>query len=225
MADGELGAVFKGLAEDADQAAGNIAKSAARISDRAAEIEESNLSNTLRTEAQRADAFTNIAKDEHPRIGTSPGGQAGKIHEALDPPTEPATVNVWRDDRMPKTEFQGKVTALRRLSDDGKLYKATNPVDRDPNVTKDYRQNMIDRIYRQYNEQNPEFSNKLIDRVTRRMSPDHVHELQLGGPDTPENLKFLDRYTNEQIGMRQIWPQIKNLPDGTPIRIRVIDKK
>jgi len=56
-----------------------------------------------------------------------------------------------------ETEFQGKVTALRRLSDDGKLYKATNPVDRDPNITKDYRQNMIDRIYRQYNEQNPEF--------------------------------------------------------------------
>ena len=124
---------------------------------------------------------------------------------------------------MPKTEFAKKAAALQRLSDEGELYKASNPVDRDPNITKNYRQDMIDRIYRQYNEQNPEFSDKLIDRVTRRMSPDHVHELQLGGPDTPENLKFLDRYTNTQIGTRQIWPQIRNLPDGTPVRIEVIN--
>jgi hypothetical protein len=53
------------------------------------------------------------------------------------------------------------------------------------------------------------------------MDPDHVWELQIGGPDTAANLRMLDRFTNQEIGMRQIWPQIRSLPDGTPIRITI----
>lgn len=47
-------------------------------------------------------------------------------------------------------------------------------------------------------------------------------ELQLGGPDTVDNLKLLHGRTNTDIGS-QIWGQIQNLPDGTPIRIEVVD--
>jgi hypothetical protein len=52
------------------------------------------------------------------------------------------------------------------------------------------------------------------------MNPDHVWELQLGGPDDPSNLHILDAFTNQAIG-RQIWQQIRNLADYTPIRINI----
>ncbi|HEX4705603.1 MAG TPA: hypothetical protein VH352_26005 [Pseudonocardiaceae bacterium] len=192
----------------------------AKVTEQGAKTEEENLSRTLESEARTAESFTKIGGQ--PERTVKP---PSSITSRLDGAPEPVTVQIWREPKMPKTEFNGKANALKRLSDDGKLSKAKNPVNRDPNVTKQYRQDMIDRIYRQYHDQNPAFSDKLIDRVTRRMSPDHVHELQLGGPDTAANLHFLDRYTNEQIGLRQIWPQIKNLPDGTPIRIEVVNKK
>jgi hypothetical protein len=101
------------------------------------------------------------------------------------------------------------------------LYKAQNPVSRDPSITKAYRQDMIKRIWNQYGKTNPEFAKQLIDRVTKRMQPDHVWELQLGGPDTVENLRFLDKYTNWHIGTQQIRPQIKDLPTGTKIKIHI----
>lgn len=53
------------------------------------------------------------------------------------------------------------------------------------------------------------------------MQPDHVWELQLGGPDNVKNLKFLDSFTNWHIGVKQIRPQIKDLPTGTKIKINI----
>jgi hypothetical protein len=134
------------------------------------------------------------------------------------------TVTIERKSFMPRAEFRRKANALKQLSDEEKLYKATNPVQRDSSVTKEYRQEVIDRIWKQFHERNPEFADKLIERVTKRMQPDHVWELQLGGPDDKSNLRFLDSRTNEDIGIRQIRPQIARLPDGTPIRIEVIDE-
>jgi molybdopterin-guanine dinucleotide biosynthesis protein len=133
----------------------------------------------------------------------------------------PATVQVWNEHGMPIAEYERKARALKDLSDRDLLYKASNPVARDPSVTNDYRGFTIGRIRRLYAD-NPSFRDSLIDNVTNDMSPDHVHELQLGGPDTRYNLRFLDRFTNERIGTRQIWPQIRNLPDGTPIVIEVL---
>lgn len=48
--------------------------------------------------------------------------------------------------------------------------------------------------------------------------------MQLGGPDTVGNLKFLDSYTNWDIGTQQIWPQIKNLETGTKIKIKIKER-
>ena len=122
---------------------------------------------------------------------------------------------------MPRREFARKANALRELGEQGMLVRAANPVARDRSITKDYRQNLIDRIWARYSGQNRAFAEKLIDRITRRMQPDHVWELQLGGPDAASNLRFLDAFTNQHIGMRQIRPQIQGLPVGTKIRIRV----
>lgn len=42
------------------------------------------------------------------------------------------------------------------------------------------------------------------------MSPDHMWDLQLNGPDARRNLKLLDGYTNQQLG-RDIWNQIRDV--------------
>ena len=94
---------------------------------------------------------------------------------------------------------------------------------RDRQVTKSYRQDLINRIHAQYGQRNPEFSKTLIDRITGgKMQPDHIHELQLGGADTAANLRFLDTFTNWHIGTQQIRRQIAGLPDGTLIKIGII---
>ncbi|HEY3749057.1 MAG TPA: DUF6531 domain-containing protein [Pseudonocardiaceae bacterium] len=60
---GELSAVFRSLAEDAEQAAGKITKSIADVTERTADIEEGNLARTLDTEAGNARSFTSITED------------------------------------------------------------------------------------------------------------------------------------------------------------------
>jgi hypothetical protein len=42
-------------------------------------------------------------------------------------------------------------------------------------------------------------------------------KLQLGGPDSADNLKMLDRFTDQEIGL----PQIRDMDDYTPMRIKV----
>jgi hypothetical protein len=131
-----------------------------------------------------------------------------------------ATVTIRYKSFMPKKQFERKVRALQRLGSEGKLYKASNPVLRDRKVAADYKNRVIQRIHRMYHQKDPAGTRALIDKV-RKMHPDHVHELQLGGPDTARNLRMLDAWTNVDIGTQQIWPQIRNLPDGTAIKIKV----
>jgi hypothetical protein len=45
---------------------------------------------------------------------------------------------------------------------------------------------------------------------------DHIHDLQLGGADTLENMWQLDLSVNRSLGA-QIQQQIKSLPAGTKI--------
>ena len=124
---------------------------------------------------------------------------------------------------MPRNEFIKKATALQELGEQWQLVKASNPVARDRSVTKGYRRDLIRRIWAQYHDSNPDFANSLIDRIRNpdRMQPDHIWELQLGGPDTATNLRFLDSDTNRDIGFRQIWPQIRDLQVGTRVRVRI----
>lgn len=134
-----------------------------------------------------------------------------------------AGVAVHYEPGMPPSEFWKKTRALLELSGRGVLVKAPNPVPRDSSVVNQFRADMERRIFEQYGSTNPDFASRLQFRIRQRMSPDHVCDLQLGGPDNASNLRFLDRSVNEQLGMRQIWPQIRNLPDGTRITIFVVD--
>ena len=129
----------------------------------------------------------------------------------------PVTVTVKWEEGMPKSQFKLKADAMKKLSDDGKLSKAPNPVARDKSLTANYKSDLIKKVYRQFKAVNPDFAESLVKRV-RAMNPDHVWELQLGGPDVASNLHILDAFTNQRIGS-QIWGQIQNLPDHTPIRL------
>lgn len=48
------------------------------------------------------------------------------------------------------------------------------------------------------------------------MDIDHIHEIQLGGPDKIGNLQILNRSTNRSIGA-QIRHQLDKLPEGAKI--------
>lgn len=80
---------------------------------------------------------------------------------------------------------------------------------------------MREAIWKKYWPHDKETSRKLTDKLDT-LDPDHVWELQLGGADDASNLRLLDADTNRDIG-NQIWQQIRTLPDGTPIRIEVVD--
>ncbi len=118
-------------------------------------------------------------------------------------------------------QFERKANALKDLGDQGLLKKAANPVQRDPGIARKYKQDMIKRIWNQYGKRNPEFANNLINKIKKDMQPDHVWKLQLNGPDDISNLRFLDSFTNWDIGTQQIRPQIRDLETGTRITIRI----
>jgi hypothetical protein len=54
MSEGELAAVFKGLAEDAGEAGGEISESIAKFTDETADIEDANIARTLAVDADAA---------------------------------------------------------------------------------------------------------------------------------------------------------------------------
>ncbi|MFP3962622.1 hypothetical protein SMC26_09860 [Actinomadura fulvescens] len=139
-------------------------------------------------------------------------------------PQRPVTIDLRHEPGMPKAEFLRKARALQRLGDDGNLFKAINPVrPRDGTRRVAHQQDLIRRIHQQYGTRNPALSRRLIDRITdpTRMQLDHVNELQTAGADLRNNLRYLDSFTNGRVGT-QIRQQIRNLPDGTPLRINII---
>ncbi|MBY8875050.1 endonuclease [Micromonospora sp. PLK6-60] len=136
-------------------------------------------------------------------------------------------LKIKRKPSYKKGPFDRKVNALKKLSDEGKLFKQANPVARDPELTKAYRQRVREAIFKKYwppdgkaTEEGKAMANKLLARLGR-LDTDHVWDPQLGGPDTVDNLRLLDSHTNQDLG-NEFWQQIGNLPDGTPIRIEVI---
>lgn len=82
-----------------------------------------------------------------------------------------------RSPGTPKSQFKFKAGALQRHSDNEDLYKAPNPVDRYGSITRKYKSDLIGRVCDQFNKVNPEFADKLTDRIRKDMNPDHAWEL------------------------------------------------
>ncbi|WP_449342079.1 polymorphic toxin-type HINT domain-containing protein [Streptomyces aurantiogriseus] len=132
----------------------------------------------------------------------------------------PTNITVRWEPGMPKSQFKLKADALKQLSDEGKLVKAPNPLPPRAGIEKGYKQDFFRRVYAQFNDKNPEFVAAARRRIFGGMNPDHVWELQLGGPDITDNLHMLDATTNQAIG-RQIRQQIMHLPDHSPISVNI----
>jgi hypothetical protein len=139
---------------------------------------------------------------------------------------KPVEVTIRFNDKMDAKDFRTKAESLQRLSRDGKL-KVTKP-NRDPDITAAYRSKTIRKLTARRRGDSAA-QNKIRDMFRFKTSaakagdgkdPDHVHELQLGGADHPDNLRWMDAYTNRTIGS-QIHSQIRNLPEGTPVIIKV----
>lgn len=114
--------------------------------------------------------------------------------------------------------FERKLNQLAQLSRDGKLVRTTG-YKRNSNLTKKYKQDVIDRVKRRYEKRDPTGTQRLIDRI-KRMDPDHRHDLQLGGPDARSNLKMLDTTSNKSIGALVRARMSKmGIGPGTQIRI------
>ena len=71
---GELSAVFRALAADTDQAAGNIAGAMARFTETTAATEDGNVARTLAADAENARAITAIGREPDTLAGGTPAG-------------------------------------------------------------------------------------------------------------------------------------------------------
>lgn len=141
-----------------------------------------------------------------------------------------------------KKDFDRKAADLVRLGQEGKLVK-TKPVrrqiaHRDPKKPGTRKTTTIfrDRIIRRLNKGQNYMSNKELVQALYRgkdprrfpvtgpgvtVDPDHIHELQLGGSDTYDNLRLMDAWTNREIG-REIDKALEDVPYGTEIIVKVI---
>jgi hypothetical protein len=140
---------------------------------------------------------------------------------------KPKVVTIKFDSKMSRKDFRTKADSLLRLSREGSLRKTA--VNRDPQITRDYRAQTIRRLAGR-RRGNPVEQRRIAQKFSGRTSaeragdgldPDHVHELQLGGRDHADNLRWMDAYTNRTIGS-QIAGQLRGVPDGTPVIIRVL---
>ncbi|MEU7185174.1 hypothetical protein [Streptomyces sp. NPDC045369] len=147
------------------------------------------------------------------------GGGIGK--DRFDPTKEPHTVTLEWKPGMPKQAFERKAKALQRLGEEGQLFKFKGKTKdyRDSSLTAKYK-GALEALIRRNHKDDPEFAKEAAE-AARKMEPDHINELQTGGPDAWRNLRMLDHFTNRDIGWHQIRPQIRDLPDGNPIRIDI----
>jgi len=131
MAGGVLAAVFRGLVEDARQAARNIVGSISKIFEDTASKEDQSLATILDTEEKNAAGFTDL--DHDPDLGKpiEPGGDPGGP-PGTPPPDEPLTpkqINALSDD-----ETLAEITKL--VPDPAQRARLLNGIDRPKTLLK-----------------------------------------------------------------------------------------
>ncbi|MBZ9617878.1 RHS repeat-associated core domain-containing protein [Clostridium estertheticum] len=110
--------------------------------------------------------------------------------------------------------FNNKAEKLKELSDNNQLSKTKSK--RNQSITRSYKEYMKEDSVQKYKD-NPTELKKAIKRVNK-MDPDHIWELQLGGPDEWKNLKMAEMYTNRKIGIN-ISAQLRNVAENGRIKI------
>jgi hypothetical protein len=147
MSEGELAAVFKGLAEDAGEAGGEIAESIAKFTDETANIEDANVARTLAADADTARAAASVGKDVGPQVGgleDSAGGDDGRgsradsevdafLSRARD--AEPGLTSDMKDinESVPGSELDG--LEFRLKAEDSLQRKVATDLLENPNMS------------------------------------------------------------------------------------------
>ncbi|WP_460539715.1 hypothetical protein [Glycomyces halotolerans] len=142
---------------------------------------------------------------------------------------------------MKKKDFNRKAKDLVRLGQQGKLKRTLDTKSiRDPDITKKHRSRMIKNLAEKH-KNNPKLKQiieqfkgsekgpdgkwrpKSVTEKGQLRDPDHVHELQLGGPDDVSNLRWMDAHTNRKIG-RDIYQALEDakVAEGTPVIVRIV---
>ena len=136
---------------------------------------------------------------------------------------------------MNRNDVRRKVSALNDLASRGKLERAASPLPprkvvpegtaaREyqvpvPSVAAEYKYKVLDQAHKQIGRNSPNYDPVRWQKfwnLWKSTQGDHVHELQLSGPDVEDNIWLLDASTNEEIG-RQIAVQLRKVPPGTKI--------
>ncbi|MGE7438015.1 hypothetical protein [Kitasatospora sp. NPDC001175] len=179
---------------------------------------------TSRNHKENDEVLANMIKKIHDRSEAQDKARLGEKWKdrakGPDQSLKPHTVTLKWKPFMSRTGFARKAQQMHALGRRGELYKASNPVDRDRDITDTYKGAVVRIIYRDHGKTDPEFAEAAAS-VARSMHPDHINELQTGGRDHWENIRMLDGKTNTDLGNHQTWPNIRKLKDGTPIKVKV----
>jgi filamentous hemagglutinin len=116
---------------------------------------------------------------------------------------------------MNMRDFNRKAKALQDLAERGKLFKAPNPVQRNPQVTAAYRARIKKQAAKQWKDSDPQKYQKIKEKIANKQA-DHMQDLQVRGLDHSSNLCLLDANVNQLLGS-QLRQQLRKLPDNTPI--------
>ncbi|SCG56077.1 hypothetical protein [Micromonospora coxensis] len=135
-------------------------------------------------------------------------GQQGRLKKA---PSDRDSNKVW-DPATKKRRTRTNIyrdRMIRNLTKDGRLTK-----DKGTAATNKYLANktVVDRLYA---------GKGPVNARGQGYDPDHIHELQMDGTDTYDNLRPMDAHTNRQLGS-DISVALRDVPDGTPIIVKVL---
>ncbi|WP_030160402.1 hypothetical protein [Glycomyces sp. NRRL B-16210] len=159
---------------------------------------------------------------------------------------DPVVIELRRTRGMSKRTFDRKARALEKLGSEGKLVRHKVPKrkgqdgdyvnPRDRSVTSKHREETINRetakhtgdpaaqaeVRRKYAVMDPPKGSEGSKGMGQ--DPDHIHELQLGGPDNASNLSWEDAYTQRKIGkdLKYAMDQA-GVEYGTPVIVRIVD--
>jgi hypothetical protein len=143
--------------------------------------------------------------------GSSGGGAASSQEAVLYLKYKPGTN---------RTEFDNKLAMYDYLARRGKLIVGQK-TPRDLEIAKAYRmrlRKLVDML-----DIEPAAKKQLKYRINTEFDVDHIHDLQLGGPDLPQYLRLGDKSVGSSLGS-QIQNQTRKMASGTRIT-RVVEKQ
>jgi hypothetical protein len=215
MADGELGAVFKGLADDAAKAGENIADSVADVIDKTAETEQANLDEVLATEERNANALSSLGNDEAAAEGDAasadPAGGGGFTRPSGTP--DPNATPSGRPTRIRPQEDADTQRSLQRENESANtLAQHGYDVEQNPTVPGD---------------KNPDY--KIEGQVFDNYAPTTANPRNIAGwiqtkVDEGQADRIVLNLTDSSVDPARLSAQLRDWPIPGLKEVKVIDR-